>query len=255
MKQAFLLSMIMFIAISSIALAQENEPEVIQGKKTGVAVVQKNKPETKPAKGIDLFKWAGLFRDIFVMALGVKGYSVWKKQLRGKENYELARRILKLVSQARRSIKLARTSEILGSRNYENIEELSSQSHEDFRRDVESSYRKRIEEHLPQLLSDELEIEGYEAEAVLGAEAKEKINSLEQCIEDLRLDAHKFYIYLNSPEMVQYGHVNEERTEAIGKLLETINRTEANDAFATRVDKVVEKIKLYLKPYLMLTKK
>ena len=47
MRQAFFFSMVAFIAISSIAIAQENKQEVTPGKETGIATAQENKQEEK----------------------------------------------------------------------------------------------------------------------------------------------------------------------------------------------------------------
>lgn len=164
--------------------------------------------------------------------VAIMGIKAWKKQLKGKTNYELARRYLRAVYKVRDAIKYVRnpfisSEEIFSAFKESGLNEVDYNNQQKSNRAVYSLRWKKVIEAI-----SDLDVELLEAEVLWGKEVVELKESLNLCINELFFNLKRF--------------------------LEEGNRREFHDViydvdngiFTKKVNEAVEKIETYIKPHL-----
>ena len=167
-------------------------------------------------------------------AIAIIGVNAWKKQLKGKTDYELARRYLKAVYKVRYAIKYVRNPFISSDEIFVALKEsgLSDSDYDDRKKSNRAVYGKRWEK-VTSSLSD-LEVELLEAEVSWGPSALEVTTDFN----NLRKK-----IFVSLKMFLEQRPLNEEREDVIYDAGE-------DDAFNIEMKKAIEKIENFLKPHL-----
>ena len=173
-----------------------------------------------------------------IVVAGVAIYGVfweWKKQMRGKTDYEIARRYLKTVLQLRDAIKFVRNPFISIDEMQVALEEngFDSKEYEDKNKTNRAVYSLRWKKVTDTWTT--LEAELIEAEVSWGKEAVEVQKSLDDLVRKLR---GALWLYLNGD--VKGGFSENKLIYDVGE----------DDKFSKKVLKAIEKIETYLKQHL-----
>lgn len=170
-----------------------------------------------------------------IVAAGVAVYGVreWKRQLKGKTDYEVARRYLKDSLKLRDAIKFVRNPFIPVSEMQASLKEfgLNSEEYKDNQKTNRAVYNVRWKKVIEAWTSLEAVI--LDAEVSWGKESIEIQKPLDLCVRELRA----------AIEMYLQGH--SERGEE--KLIYDMGE---GDEFSKKVEKAIQEIKEYLKPHL-----
>ena len=180
--------------------------------------------------------------------VAVLGLQAWKRQLKGKVEYELARRILRAAFNVRDAIRLVRNPFQMGGE----IERAVKESGIDidpnspaFRAKSQAAvYQGRLKK-VDQTMS-ELEIEVTEAEVLWGHEIQNRVKPLKECIGKL---VSKIWLYTYNLEHPEEKVDSNERKE-IRDIMYLQSEDPYKDSFATEVNRAVDSIAEFLKPYL-----
>jgi hypothetical protein len=183
--------------------------------------------------------------------IAVLGLRTWKKQLKGKTEYELARRLLGAVYKLREAIRSVRTpfisvGEISRALEEANIklDQLDPNSAAIQERAV---YQKRWE-NIRQAL-EELDLEAFEAEVVWGYQVTEKLKSLQKCIRTLFASIQ---IHLRQLQPEYKDNFDAKAIEKIDQVIYITSEDPSNDPFATELAEAIGEIEDFLKPQLKL---
>ena len=168
--------------------------------------------------------------------MAVIGVNAWKRQMKGKTNYELARRYLKAVYKVRDSIKEVRNpfisiGEITSSLKDSGLSEDEYKDHQKSNRAVYSARWKRVVE-----AASELDVELLEAEVIWGKGAVDITSDFTAC-------RRKLFVNL---QMFLDGY----KKQSLGND-EIIYDTGDENKFNTELIESVEKIEIYLKPFIV----
>lgn len=172
------------------------------------------------------------------------GLNAWKRQLLGKHDYELYRRLLKAAYKVRDAIKGVRNPWISiteqSKANQKVGEGTSGENNENHNKSINNVYSVRWQK-VVEALSD-LDAEFLDAEISWGEDVTKTRDDLSNCIKKLYLE---IYTYLNKlsphPKMPQDKIVNYD------VIYDSIN---GNDLFSMEIKKSIEKIKVFLEPHL-----
>jgi len=181
--------------------------------------------------------------------IAVKGYDIWKKQLRGKTEYELARRLLRSVYRVRDAIRLVRNPFPDG----EQVEALKEAGIEIDTRDSESHvqssqavYQRRWK--VVQAALRELEIDSLEAEVLWG---KALTDSLKLLHEQARVLFGGIQMYLYTLGELYSGR--EPDTEKYAQAHEIVFDFGQDDSLNKKIEDAVHQAEEALRPHLNLT--
>lgn len=183
--------------------------------------------------------------------IAIKGYGSWKKQLRGKAEYDLARRLLRSVYKVKKAIRLVRNYLVLSGEvalamrdaGIE-IEDYDSRNPEHHALSQQAVYQRRWTEI--QTAWTELEVDALEAEVLWGHDIAELLEPLQRHTKKL---AGYIQIYLqNLAKPPRHPDSNLAR-----EIEETIYERGEHDAFAEEIDNAVTEIENYLRPHLKLS--
>ena len=181
--------------------------------------------------------------------VSILGLRTWKKQLRGKTEYELARRLLRATYKARDAIQDVRhpfiwEAEISGAAESlkKNGESLSKDADV-----IPAVYQTRwikIQDAM-----SELSIEALEAEVLWGAKkVKDTINPLRQCVTDLRVDLED---YLHDRHGTK-GDLEPGELQRIRKVVFWRSDNHQKDEFTGKLYSAISQIEATVKPFLKL---
>lgn len=163
------------------------------------------------------------------------GLSSWKKQLRGRADYDLARRYLRAIYKIRDAIKYVRNPfipihEMDEARKEDKINEEEWKIYENQKRAIYSRRWKKVNE-----AGSELTLELREAQVLWGSDAVEIEKDLEECIKKLFVGLKMF--------IEGHGRMESEIIyEGYGK--------DGKDEFNEALNRAIEKIENYLKLHL-----
>ncbi|MFA6273827.1 MAG: hypothetical protein WC662_01580 [Candidatus Paceibacterota bacterium] len=179
----------------------------------------------------DLITMLGIGIASFV---AISGLSAWKKQMKGKTDYEVARRCLKSVYKLREAIKYVRNPYISVGEMEKSLEESGLKDNKDLTKNQKTNWAvydarwKKVSE-----AKTEMDIEFFEAEVSWGKD----IILTQKDFKDL---IGKLY---GTVSMFLMGYGKEKHDEIIYD-------TGEEDVFTKEVDEAIEKIEDYLKFYL-----
>jgi len=184
--------------------------------------------------------------------IGFAGLNSWKKQLKGKAEYELSRRILKEIYAYRDAIKNLRFGVILPhempSPPVEERDEMSSEQQDHY--GLAKAYEERwmkITKARERLYPDELE-----AEALWGDELKLHFKALFDLERELLISV-QHYLKSCNPDTAEHTKEAIEKKDAKRRdiLYDMSDETQNQaDAFQTDIDGALSKITDFLKPRL-----
>src|SRR5215211_6334583 len=170
--------------------------------------------------------------------VGIAGLDAWRKQLKGKSEYELARRYLRAAYKVRDALKFVRNPFISPEEFSTALNEtgLQDEGKQQTRNVAVYTVRwKKVQEAV-----SELDLEQLEAEVLWGKSAVDVRKPLNDCVRDLFIALRKHFIETDRrPEESKFEEV-----------FHTVYDTGENDRFAARANEAVTGIETYLKPHL-----
>ena len=185
--------------------------------------------------------------------VAIYGLIAWKRQLKGKTEYELARRVLRAVYRVRDAIRGIRnpfqsSGEIAQALKEAGIS-IDVNSHEYRAQSAESVYQVRWR-RLNEARSD-LQLELLEAEVSWGNDIIDQLKPLNECVGELYATIWLYIQDLNEPYQDKGSDYAEQR-ERRRKILYEISLDPDKDPFSGQIKKAVEQIERFLKPHLKL---
>jgi hypothetical protein len=170
--------------------------------------------------------------------IAILGIKEWKQQLRGKTDYEIARRYLKAAYRVRDAIEYTVRNPFISIREQEDAEkeyedDKGREAAEKKNANDRAVYGRRWKK-LQDAVS-ELNVELIEAEVSWGKEAKDAYKEMNACITDLFVELDKYLNYETYRLMFDRDMIYGGR---------------GNDKFTKRLTSAVEKIEIYLSPHL-----
>jgi hypothetical protein len=178
---------------------------------------------------------------VVVAAAAIPGINAWRKQLRGKSEYELARRYLRCVFRVRDAIKNARNPFIPFAEMISSVKK-QGYKEEDWRDNMKMNravYAERWSK-VAEAISD-LRVELLEAEVLWGKEAIDIENELRALAVKLKIHMEMF--------------LDEKRNYTVKQLTDiddVIYDRGPGDKFNSELNNAVESIEIYLRQYLSL---
>ncbi|OLE53103.1 MAG: hypothetical protein AUG51_14975 [Acidobacteria bacterium 13_1_20CM_3_53_8] len=185
--------------------------------------------------------------------VAIYGVIAWKKQLKGKTEYELARRVLRAIYKVRDSIRIVRSPIQTGGE----IEEAVKASGISYDPDDKSTHAKTqaaiYESRWKQLneARSNLQLELLEAEVSWGEGIKDKLKPLNECIGKLYATVYLYIAELERPSR-RTDEVAEKNREESLRILYWVSDNPEEDSFSGKVKGAVEQIETFLKPHLKL---
>lgn len=187
--------------------------------------------------------WSELASNLAVTAvsvatpiLGLFGFRSWRRELTGKTKYQSSHKILLVLYKIRDRIDVARNP-------FFDVAEYQGFSHDDkdvnllnagFRQEA-YAYNRRL---IPlRELYEELHMLSLEAEALWEDDVKQQFRDVEDQLNKLFIDARKYYS-------------RERKDDHLESLYKIIIHHEDNDDYMVRLEKHIETIENYFKPYL-----
>lgn len=170
---------------------------------------------------------------IIASYVAISGLDAWKKQLKGKTDYDLARRYLKAVYKIRESIKEVRNPFISVGEIFAALSDsgLPEEEHSSMQKSNRAVYSKRWKKVMES--KNELDIELFEAEVSWGKNSITISKDLNSLIRKLYVGIKMFLEYPeNRPDRDILYDIGEE------------------DIFNNEIDAAIQKIENYLKVYL-----
>jgi len=199
--------------------------------------------------------WVALIKDIITglaaltaAVIAIMGLQTWKKQLRGKTEYELAQRMLRAVYQFREALAWVRywimdETEMFQAVNEAKIEDSPTDMNKTFARRRKAVYQKRWQKVLE--ASVELDSISLEAEAIWGQVAKESVKPLLECAGTLFATLIVYFEHIENPQ-TNYSKEVKSRDHQIMFGVPG----EKDNFFSNQITAAVRKIEDFLKPFL-----
>ncbi len=184
--------------------------------------------------------------------IAILGLWTWKRQLRIKTEYELARRLLRAVYMVRESIRSVRSPGMGSGEIERSIREASitaEPSDSDYGiKTEEAVYRSRWKS-LQGALTD-MDVELLEAEVTWGSRMQEVVKPLRDCVATLYINIQQHLNRL-SPRLG-----NDERSKAEKmenrRVIYILSNDPKEDSFTAEVYSAVERVENFVKPHLKL---
>ncbi len=174
---------------------------------------------------------------ILAAAIAFYGVREWKRQMKGKTDYEIARRYLKAALVLRDALEYVRNPFISSSEMQKSLKEqgLDPEEYRDNIKTNQAVYSERWKK--VQVASTNLEAELLEAEVSWGSEATKAANALNASVRQLSI-ALSLYI-------------NGQRQKIQDELIYNQGTLEKPDVFSEKVSKAVVEIREFLRPHLL----
>jgi hypothetical protein len=180
--------------------------------------------------------------------IAILGLQAWKKQLKGKTEYELAQKFLRAVYKIRETLASVRNpfqsaAEISQAMKEANIEELPVNDSRYRPRSEMAVYQKRFQKVTEAFL--ELESIMLEAETLWGEGVREYIKALRNHTANLFLA-----IQMHISDMENNAPYNEEKYNNRMEIMYAITDNSREDPFANALKQTIKEIEDFLKPRL-----
>lgn len=193
-----------------------------------------------------------VFATVIGGCIAIYGLVAWKRQLKGKTEYELARRILRAVYKVRDAIKgvrnpLQSAGEIETSLREAGLS-IDPNSSEYHLKSATSVYQRRWNK-LNEARSD-LQVELLEAEVSWGSEIIDTLKPLNECISELYVNIMQYLDGLNDPFPCRTEDADQRNNRI--KIIYEISADPNKDPFSGKIKCAVEELERYLKPHLRL---
>ncbi len=187
-------------------------------------------------------------KDIVVIAVAVLGLRAWKQQLKGKTEYDLARRLLKAVYRTRDAMKAFRSPLMCGDEVAQAMKDagLDPQKGEEVPdwKQVGLAYESRWKP-VSEALSD-LRVEAVEAEVIWGPKARESLKPLRGCAGELNYAATRYLQF----ERGSRRPANDEDSRGVDDIAFMRSEDPEKDPFTGKISDAVKKSEAFLRPKL-----
>ena len=185
--------------------------------------------------------------------VAILGLKAWRKQLKGKTDYQLARRLLRAVYEVRDDIRLIRSpfqsaAEIAQALKETGVSGSFQDPDFDFKTD-QAVYQIRWGK-LHEALSN-LRVEQLEAEVSWGNEVSTRLRPLRECISKLKVAIRHHLRQLSRPQVGKH-EPDAEAMEALDRIIYEYGGSAEDEVFTNEIRKAVENIEEFLKPHLKL---
>jgi hypothetical protein len=192
---------------------------------------------------------------ITAAVVAILGLQAWKKQLRGKTEYELAQRLLKSVYKVRNAFAIVRNpmqsnAEIAQAMRDAKIEGDPLRDQTVKVRSEEAVYQKRWQNVQEAFL--ELESHMLEAEALWGEDVKKYLQSLNQCAAKLFLNIQRYLQNEQRPPRAGAPYDREAEREIETIIYSWPADSSDENPFTNEINDVVRQVENFLKPRLKL---
>mgnify|MGYP006431591917 CR=1 FL=1 len=186
--------------------------------------------------------------------VAIWGLKTWKAQIKGKTEYDLARRILKAVYKVRESINTIRVP-FITTREIEKAMQDTGYSEQEIKEKIHS-YKsdQAVYNYRYKSLSDsmsELRVELLEAEVHWGKEIYERMKPLNESIGKLRVNIFRLIRLKKRKSQGGIKLTKEERKE-MDEVIYQISQDPEENAFTKEVHLAVEHLEEFIKPHLAL---
>ncbi|MGH7788575.1 MAG: hypothetical protein ACRERC_17020 [Candidatus Binatia bacterium] len=198
--------------------------------------------------------WISAVANVFVAAAaGVgaftawRGLNTWRAELRGRNEYDLARRVLLALYRTREAIQAAR-SPSMSSVEYESRPDRRPHDRPWSGKDMRYAYQQRWSRISAALV--ELDADLLEAEALWGATLKNPRTNLQKCLAELGVNITK-HLRAHAPDdlpFLERKPMTPDEIEANDAIV--WNLGEGNDVFGDRVAAAVHEFEAVLRPHL-----
>ena len=191
---------------------------------------------------------------IVIGVVAIIGLRAWRIQLRGKTEYELARRLLRSVYKVRDAIKLVRNpfasaGEISSALRDANIE--TSFGDPDYQARSQGALYQSRWKHIQEGLRD-LDLEAFEAEVVWGREVIEIILPLRRQIGELYSHIEIYLKNLQEPSRRGYALKMAEKIDEVIYDFHDLVGSDSKNSFTNKTVAAVKQIEDYIRPRLKL---
>ena len=201
----------------------------------------------------EIGEWVAIIQDGLVGAAAVAaaliayfGVDAWKRELKGKSEYELAKRVLISVYKVREAFKQVRNPAIYQYEYPEEMKDESGHLHKD--KDYAGSLHV-YEERWAVLENAFLELEEHHLEAQVewGPQFQDVITMLRRCRTDLHLAIHQFLERKRTPEYSVASSVEESKKER--SILYYGGAGSKHDEFSPQIDEAIREFETWLRPH------
>jgi hypothetical protein len=191
-----------------------------------------------------------------VAIVAVLGLRTWKNQLRGKTEYELARRLLKAVYRVRSTIGMVRAPLIFAGEARQALREAGIEVENPLNQDAQPQTEGAVYQRWDKLQEalTELNVEACEAEALWGQDIQNRLGQLGKNVTTLRAKIALYLYYLNHPiQGVPDEKLEVERDiiQRTRRIIYAIDEPE-QDGFGASLQTSIKEIEDYLRQYLVL---
>lgn len=178
------------------------------------------------------------------------GLATWREQLKGRTQYDLARRMLEKTYRLREAIRSARNPVILGGEFHAAAEEETDgeETHpgatDEYNDAIAAVYDQRWK-HVAEIKSD-LEADAFEAEALWGSE------ETDEALEPLRDFHGRFFAVMNEHVMRLRGGIHAPNAERGREIRRRFLGGGEEDELGDQLDEAIVQIEDFLRPHLEL---
>jgi hypothetical protein len=181
--------------------------------------------------------------------VAVVGLQSWRRQLKGKTDYELARRFLRAAYRVREAIRYVRNP-IRGGSEYEeaNQKPAISNSQRSERANAEAALYSHRWNRLHEAISD-LQLELLEAEVSWGSKPRQSVDPLYKCIGKLRASTWLYLHDFENPNLRTDDKAEARRKQNDLVVFES-SEDPSEDQFTAEIKDAIEVIETFMKRYL-----
>ena len=196
----------------------------------------------------------GIVSSMLLGIIAIIGLTTWKKQIKGKTEYELARRLLRAVYKTRDAIQYVRNPYASSSENFVAMKEANldlDPFDPGFHQESQFAlYKFRWNEVQKAMI--ELDLEAFEAEVLWGKEIKDLIVPLRKQVNVLRNNIDRYLSNLKKPS----GHLlSEDVVKEIDQVIysfEDLTDPNSENPYNKQTAKVISEIEEFLIPRIKL---
>lgn len=169
--------------------------------------------------------------------VAISGLSAWKRQLKGKTEYEVAKDLLKATLQVRNRLQAARNPFFSSGQSQAEIFDVMRQAFEDRFAQVDEAVAQ-------------LEVSLLEAEALWGNAATEIFSEFHKCRAELiaRINEYLWVENPNHPSWITIDR-NPKRLDRLREIALALHSAE-DDEYRKKLDRSIDTIRDYVRPHL-----
>jgi hypothetical protein len=184
--------------------------------------------------------------------VAVLGLRAWRTQLKGKSDYERAKRYLRAIYKVRDAIRSVRsifmdTGEIVQALKEAGVEVSGKLDNAQYSRSVYASRWNHLN-----AARSELQVEALEAEVVWGSPARDLLRPLNKAIGELYGAIQSHLRTMEKPDRRGWSEDDQERARKIDETVFEQSTDPTEDAFTAKIGASIEAVEQFLRPHLKL---